>query len=233
MPPSVVSNINTQLVIFDCDGVVIDSEVISAKVLIDKLAALGASVDMAFVQKHFLGCQFSTVAAKVENLLSIVLPNEFEAQYREQLLIEFEDNLGLTNGIKTVLSQLNVPYCIATSSSVARTTKALAIVGLTDSFTECVFTASEVNYGKPAPDLFLHAAKSMGVMPEHCLVIEDSFFGVSAAIAANMAVIHYVGGGHILVSDGCEPHPVKQVYPMVPVLKHWHQFQQLMPNLIR
>ncbi|WP_371833636.1 HAD family hydrolase [Shewanella sp. H8] len=225
-------DIDTQLVIFDCDGVVIDSEVISANVLIEQLAVLGAKIDMAFVQKHFLGCQFATVAAKVHNLLSIILPVDFEAQYRKQLLLEFEQNLTVTSGIKEILTQLNVACCIATSSSLPRTTKALAVVGLTDVFPEHVFTASEVKNGKPAPDLFLHAAKSMGVAPEHCLVIEDSFFGVSAAIAANMPVIHYVGGGHIVDSMGSDLHPVSQAYPMVPVLNHWHHFKHLMPTLV-
>jgi len=226
-------DIDTQLVIFDCDGVVIDSEVISANVLIEQLAVLGAKIDMAFVQKYFLGCQFSTVAAKINSLLSIVLPEEFEVQYRKQLLVEFERNLTVTDGIKTILTQLNVPCCIATSSSLPRTTKALAVVGLTDVFAENVFTTSEVKNGKPAPDLFLHAAKSMGVAPEHCLVIEDSFFGVSAAIAANMPVIHYVGGGHIVDSMGSGIHPVSQAYPKVPVLSHWHHFGRLMPTLVR
>ncbi|MGX9461875.1 HAD family hydrolase [Shewanella sp. A14] len=224
---------NTQLVIFDCDGVVIDSEVLSANVLIEKLAAYGAHIGMPFVQQHFLGCQFATVAAKVNTLLSITLPNDFEAQYREQLLQVFEHNLTVTNGIISVLAQLAVPCCIATSSSLTRTTKALSVVGLTNTFNDNVFTASDVKNGKPAPDLFLHAAKSMGVAPEHCLVIEDSFFGVSAAIAANMPVIHYVGGGHIVDSMGNDLHPVSQAYPMVPVLHHWNQFKHLIPTLVR
>ena len=154
-------DIDTQLVIFDCDGVVIDSEVISANVLIEQLAVLGANIDMAFVQKHFLGCQFATVAAKVNRLLSIVLPVDFEAKYRKQLLLEFEQNLTVTNGIKQILSQLNVACCIATSSSLPRTTKALAVVGLTDVFAEHVFTASDVKNGKPAPDLILEEARGL------------------------------------------------------------------------
>ncbi len=224
-------NINTQLIIFDCDGVVIDSEVISAKVLIDKLALLGACIDMAFVQQHFLGCQFSTVADKVQRLLAITLPEQFEAEYRQQLLVEFENNLTVTDGIKSILADLKVPYCIATSSSLPRTTRALEVVGLTDVFGSNVFTASEVKRGKPAPDLFLHAAKSMGIEPQHCLVIEDSFFGVSAAVAARMQVIHYIGGGHIVDNVSDELHPVSQAYPEITVLSHWRHFNRLMPAL--
>jgi HAD superfamily hydrolase (TIGR01509 family) len=218
-----------KLVIFDCDGVVIDSEVISANVLIDKLAVLGAHIDMAFVQQHFLGCQFATVAAKINSLLNITLPPTFELQYREQLLLAFERDLTVTQGIKDVLTRLTVPFCIATSSSLPRTTKALAVVGLGDVFAGNVFTASEVVNGKPAPDLFLHAAKRMGVAPEECLVIEDSFFGVTAAVAANMPVIHYVGGGHINYHN----HPVTNVFPQVPVLNNWPDFAKLMPNIVR
>lgn len=221
--------LSPQLVIFDCDGVVIDSEVISANVLIDKLALLGADIDMAFVQQHFLGCQFATVAEKIKRLLSISLPDDFEHQYREQLLIAFEHDLTVTQGVKDVLARLDVPCCIATSSSLARTTKALSVVGLTDVFAGRVFTASDVKHGKPAPDLFLHAANCMGVAPEHCLVIEDSFFGVSAAVAAKMPVIHYVGGGHI----SAQAHPVATAYPQVPVLTHWNIFAHLVPNIMR
>lgn len=220
---------NPQLVIFDCDGVVIDSEVISANVLIDKLALLGAQIDMAFVQQHFLGCQFATVAAKINSLLSISIPADFEAQYREQLLQAFERDLTVTQGIKEVLAALKVPCCIATSSSLPRTTKALSVVGLTDVFADKVFTASDVSRGKPAPDLFLHAANRMGVAPEHCLVIEDSYFGVTAAIAANMPVIHYIGGGHISYHN----HPVATAYPQVPALTDWNDLTRLMPSIMR
>lgn len=218
-----------KLVIFDCDGVVIDSEVISANVLIDKLAVLGAQIDMAFVQQHFLGCQFATVAAKINSLLNITLPHAFELQYREQLLLTFERDLTVTRGIKEVLAALTVPFCIATSSSLPRTTKALAVVGLSDVFAGNVFTGSEVENGKPAPDLFLHAARRMGVAPEQCLVIEDSFFGVTAAVAANMPVIHYVGGGHISYHN----HPVAKTFPQVTALTDWQDFAQLMPSIMR
>ncbi|MGI2170949.1 HAD family hydrolase [Shewanella sp. MF05960] len=218
-----------KLVIFDCDGVVIDSEVISANVLIDKLAVLGAQIDMAFVQQHFLGCQFATVATKINSLLNITLPHAFELQYREQLLLAFERDLTVTNGIKEVLAALTVPFCIATSSSLPRTTKALAVVGLSDVFAGNVFTGSEVENGKPAPDLFLHAARRMGVAPEQCLVIEDSFFGVTAAVAANMPVIHYVGGGHISYHN----HPVAKTFPQVTALTDWQDFAQLMPSIMR
>ncbi|GGQ06727.1 HAD family hydrolase [Shewanella litoralis] len=218
-----------KLVIFDCDGVVIDSEVISANVLIDKLAVLGAQIDMAFVQQHFLGCQFATVAAKINSLLNITLPHAFELQYREQLLLAFERDLTVTRGIKEVLAALTVPFCIATSSSLPRTTKALSVVGLSDVFAGNVFTGSEVENGKPAPDLFLHAARRMGVAPEQCLVIEDSFFGVTAAVAANMPVIHYVGGGHISYHN----HPVAKTFPQVTALTDWQDFAQLMPSIMR
>lgn len=226
-------NTDTQLIIFDCDGVIIDSEVISAKVLIDKLAELGCTIDMAFVQEHFLGCQFTTVADKVKRLLSTSLPQHFEEEYRQQLLVEFEKNLTVTDGIKSVLSSLKVPYCIATSSSLPRTTRALEVVGLTEVLGSHIFTASQVKQGKPAPDLFLYAADAMGVKPQHCLVIEDSYFGVSAAITANMDVIHYVGGGHIIDRLDNELHRVSQVFPTVPVLSHWQNFDRLMPALVR
>ncbi len=237
-----------ELIIFDCDGVVIESEIISAQVLIEKLAEFGVDIDVAYVQQHFLGCNFASVKQKIKENLHTELPESFEEYYRSALLTEFERLLNLTDGFGQMLSTLSVPYCIATSSSAKRTAKALSVVGLTESFGSNIFTAEEVVNGKPAPDLFLHAAKSMGFTPEQCLVFEDSFFGVTAAIRAEMSVVHYKGGKHIsatadktasddnadkTASDDNAENSVAKQYPNVPVLNHWRDFASLPFNFCK
>jgi HAD superfamily hydrolase (TIGR01509 family) len=220
-------NTKIELVIFDCDGVVIDSEILSAQVLINMLVEKGVDIDRAYVQQHFLGCNFKTVSQKIANAFNVTLPESFEGDYREALLNEFETSLTTTDGISDVLKNLAVPICIATSSSPVRTAKALSVVSLSKYFSNTVFTSSEVKRGKPAPDLFLHAAKQMGVKPEHCLVIEDSKAGVSAAIDANMQVLHYSGGQHMQEAIN----HVHKAYPNVAHLTHWEQFFNTYPML--
>ena len=221
-------NANIELIIFDCDGVLIDSEIISATVLIEQLSTIGIEININYIQQHFLGCSFSSVKEKIHKAFNVKLHNNFENEYRIALLTAFESNLQTTKGIKTVLSQLSVPFCLATSSSPQRTEKALSLVGLTPFFKETVFTASEVKNGKPAPDLFLHAAKKMKVAPENCLVIEDSMAGVTAALSAGMQVIHYKGGLHM--SDAT--HAVSIQFPNVTVMQHWDTFITLQPALM-
>ncbi|WP_341205613.1 HAD family hydrolase [uncultured Psychrosphaera sp.] len=218
---------NIELVIFDCDGVVIDSEILSASVLIDMLAHLGIDIDPNYVQRHYLGCSFETVKQNIKDNFSKQLPQDFESRYRQTLVNEFETKLQTTDGIQDVLRQLSVPFCIATSSSPSRTEKALKSVQLHSSFSPNIFTREEVLNGKPAPDLFLHAAHKMGVTPENCLVIEDSKAGVQAAISAGMQVLHYSGGQHLQNNIN----HVHTHYPDVAVLAHWQLFFSAFPSL--
>jgi HAD superfamily hydrolase (TIGR01509 family) len=217
-------NKNIKLIIFDCDGVLIDSEIISATVLIEKLRELGVDIDIQYVQRHFLGYSFTSVREKVLGNLGVDLPKEFEAEYRAVLLERFRRELQATHGVKALLSALKLKFCLATSSGHERTREALRISGLAEFFTANVFTADEVKQGKPAPDLFLYAAKKMGVPPSECLVIEDSLAGVTAAVSAGMQVIHYTGGLHISGSIS----PVLEIFPQQPVLKHWKDLVELL-----
>ncbi|MBQ4833817.1 HAD family hydrolase [Pseudoalteromonas sp. MMG010] len=215
------------LVIFDCDGVVIDSEIVSAQVLINMLAPLNVNIDSAFVQQHFLGCNFKTVTQIIANDFNVQLSADFEKQYRDALVKEFLTQLKPTNGIEEVLSQLAVPFCIATSSSPERTEKALNTVNLATYFGSNVFTSSEVKHGKPAPDLFLHAANKMAISPENALVIEDSKAGVSAGLSANMQVLHYCGGLHLQKGVNHVP----SAFNELDVLAHWQEFFNVYPAL--
>lgn len=185
------------LIIFDCDGVIADSEVLSAEVLIDQLALLGIPVTFDEVRRDFVGRSFPTVAATIRARFDRPLPADFEATYRARLLDRFTQGLRPTPGIGAVLAALDRPACVATSSSPARVARTLDLLGLAGIFGPHVFTASQVAHGKPAPDLFLFAADWMGTPPDRCLVIEDSQPGLQAARAAGMRVLHYTGGAHL------------------------------------
>jgi len=185
------------LIIFDCDGVVLDSEIVSAEVLIELVAQQGISTDLQYVYRNCLGRSFPTVAKRLGQQFDIELGSDFEARYRENLFQRFETELREMHGIRQVLDDLRIPFCLATSSSPQRVKKSLALVGLSTYFEGRVFTASQVENGKPAPDLFLFAAAQMDVPIDRCLVVEDSVVGVQAGLAADMAVLRFVGGGHI------------------------------------
>ena len=185
------------LVIFDCDGVLVDSEHLSADVLIELAEHEGVHIDRTVVRDRFLGRSFPTVAQIIRDSYAVTLPADFETHYREQLLSRFEEELAVTPGLMPMLAQMTADACIATSSSPTRATRSLRIAGLAIIFEGKVFTASEVARGKPAPDLFLHVAERMNRDPSDCLVIEDSEPGIAAAKAAGMAALHYVGASHM------------------------------------
>lgn len=195
----------TDLVIFDCDGVLIDSEVISASMLIAELKGYGVTISLDFVSRNFLGRSYPTVLREVRERFGVALPDRFEADYRARLLAAFARDLRVMPGVADVIAGLALPYCLATSSSPERLAQSLDLTGLTPLFTGRAFTASRVANGKPAPDLFLLAAAEMGADPARCLVIEDSLIGVRAALAAGMEVWRFTGGSHLKGLDLSTP----------------------------
>lgn len=184
------------LIIFDCDGVLIDSEGLSGAVLIDALAEIGIAIDFDHFCTRMVGRSFPTVAAGLR-ARGCDLPEGFEGLYRSRLLSRFESDLAACEGIAAILDGLDRRFCVATSSSPTRARRSLELTGLADRVEGRLFTASEVAHGKPAPDLFLHAAARMGVAPARCLVIEDSLPGLEAARAAGMRMLRYTGGAHL------------------------------------
>jgi HAD superfamily hydrolase (TIGR01509 family) len=190
-----------ELVIFDCDGVLIDSEVISARMLVAELANYGVSVDLAYVARHFLGRSYPVVLDQIRHDFGVALTDGFEADYRARLLAAFDAELKIMPGVKSVIEALGVPYALATSSSPPRLAHTLALVGLSGHFEGRITTAAEVTQGKPAPDMFLLVAEKTGVDPTRCLVIEDSFPGVRAGLAAGMEVWRFTGGSHLAGLD--------------------------------
>ena len=185
------------LVIFDCDGVLIDSEIISARMLVQELAGLGVTIDQDYVALHFLGRSYPTVMDQIRREFGLDLPPEFEEQYRQRLLAAFERELKIMPHVQGILSQMALPWCVATSSSPKRVAQSLRLVGLAAVVGDRLFTSTMVSRGKPAPDLFLHAAAVMGADPARCLVIEDSLNGIRAARAAAMPCWRFTGGSHL------------------------------------
>jgi HAD superfamily hydrolase (TIGR01509 family) len=186
-----------QLIIFDCDGVLVDSEMLSAAVLMGMMQESGLPITWDMFCADFLGRSFASAAARTEKRFGTSLPEDFQKRYRSRLLQHMRGRLQAMPGVQAVLINLRTPYCLATSSSPERLAVTLEETALEPWFQGKKFTASEVQNGKPAPDLFLHAALQMGVPPEHCLVIEDSEMGMRGAIAAGMEVWHFAGGAHI------------------------------------
>ncbi|WP_372803128.1 HAD family hydrolase [Paracoccus seriniphilus] len=212
-----------ELVIFDCDGVIADSEVLSALVLIEQLAEIGIPVTFADVRRDFLGRSFPTVAQTIRDGFGTPLPDDFEARYRATLLERFEKDLVPTPGLRDLLERIDLPICVATSSSPPRVRRTLEILGLSECFGPHVFTASQVARGKPAPDLFLFAAHQMNSNPARTVVIEDSPPGIDAGLAAGMIVLHYTGGTHL--KD--VPHQRSDV----PAFDNWNEFEHLLGGI--
>ena len=186
------------LVIFDCDGVLIDSEIISAQMLVAELAKFGVQIDLDYVAIHFLGRSYPTVMNQIRVEFGLNLPPEFEDQYRQRLMAAFATDLKVMPHVQNVLARLDLPYCVATSSSPRRAETSLRLVGLGALTGPRLFTSTMVAKGKPAPDLFMHAMAAMGFYtPARCLVIEDSLNGIRAARAAGMRVWQFTGGSHL------------------------------------
>ncbi len=199
-PAQNLSGDRISLVIFDCDGVLIDSEMISTAVLVEMLRPLGVAIDQRHVLEHFVGHPYPVVADKIAALYGAPLPATFEVNYCAALLDRFARDLAAMPGIVPVLDQLAVPFCAATSSAPERARESLLVAGLAPYFGDRIYTVSMVQWPKPAPDLFLLAAQSMDVDPARCLVVEDSPLGIAAARAAGMRVWQFTGGGHVAMS---------------------------------
>jgi len=187
---------NIDLVIFDCDGVLIDSEPLSAAAFIAELQRQDIDIPQSLFFERMIGRSFEQAVTTIYEVSGKVPHDGFKDAFRSALLARFETSLQPIKGIEFLLQQLVTSVCVATSSDPVRAARSLALTGLDHYFGTHVFTASMVQNGKPAPDLFLHAAEQFSIKPERCLVIEDSGYGLMAAKAAGMQAWHFTGGGH-------------------------------------
>ena len=186
----------TELIIFDCDGVLVDSEPLSAKVAATALAEFGVHLDAQTRQKSFTGLTFAAAVAKVRSDFGVELPPAYAIRHAQLLEQMFRQELKPMAGVVQMLKSLRLPFCVGSNSSQARLAMTFEVTGLAHFFKGRIFSGEDVKEGKPAPDLFLHAAARCGVAPQNCLVIEDSPVGVVAAVKAGMPAIGFVGGGH-------------------------------------
>ncbi|MFE5796781.1 HAD family hydrolase [Streptomyces sp. NPDC056503] len=182
------------LVIFDCDGVLVDSERLYCRVDREVFAELGAEFTEAELVEHFVGSPHEIWTALVEERRGRPLEPGWQEPYRVRYETVLDAELTEVEGVTDVLDALAVPYCLASNGSHAEIRRNLTRTGLLDRFDGRIFSARDVARGKPAPDLFLHAAATAGVPPERCAVVEDSPYGVRAARAAGMRAYGYAGG---------------------------------------
>ena len=185
-----------EVVIFDCDGVLVDSEVIALAVTRRLLGEAGLSLTDEETRERFLGLRLDTVMRRVESELGAPLPKDFPDDLSREILGAFARELKGIEGVRQAVGGLVARVCVASSSAPERLRFALRVTGYETLFAPNIFSAAEVAQGKPSPDLFLFAARAMGAAPKDCLVIEDSVSGVAAARAAGMRVFGFVGASH-------------------------------------
>jgi HAD superfamily hydrolase (TIGR01509 family) len=195
-------------VIFDCDGVLVDSERISVRVGAAILAEHGWHLTEEDFAERFVGCSAEFFDEQITAHLGPELAHDWDRRHADRFHRAFEDELDAIHGVVELLTALaaeGIPTCVASNSDRGHVDHVLTVAGLHDHLDGRIFSAHEVAEGKPAPDLFLHAARTMGTDPDQCVVVEDSPFGVMAARAAGMRCYGYAGGltpAHRLTEHG-------------------------------
>jgi len=184
------------LVIFDCDGVLVDSEPISIAVLREMIRTAGHEIDEDVAYERFLGRSMASICASLAHDPGIEITPQQLGAMRERLNARFRSELKAIDGVAWALQTLPMTRCVASSSKPERIALSLTVTGLFPLLEPHIYSATMVENGKPAPDLFLHAAREMGFSPEACLVIEDSSAGVEAAKRAGMRVFAFTGATH-------------------------------------
>jgi len=189
---------NFELVIFDCDGVLIDSEIISSSANAEALTKAGYPITTEEVIQRYTGVPDTALYAEVEAKLGRPLPGRFDEDIKKLVFQKYRTELRSITGAREVLSSLTTKRCIASSSSPTKLALGLIETGLYELAYPHIYSANLVARGKPHPDIFEFAARAMKSAPGNCLVIEDSVAGVTAARAAGMACIGFSGGSHCM-----------------------------------
>lgn len=182
-----------QLIIFDCDGVLVDSERLSHQVLQGLLAEWGVHIGFEEAVHHFIGLSIPGCIARVGELLGRPTPEHFLSEFGARTRRAFEAHLQPVAGVRELLPRLALPFCVASNGNHAKVNFTLGHTGLAPLFAGRIFTADDVAHPKPAPDLFLHAAARLGAEPARTVVVEDTPTGIRAARAAGMRAIGFAG----------------------------------------
>jgi HAD superfamily hydrolase (TIGR01509 family) len=190
------------LVIFDCDGVLIDSEELVSRAHAEMLARCGYAITAEALQERFCGVSDADMLATIARERGRALPACYAAEVAARIARDYRTGLAPIPGIRAALARLTQPICVASSSLPAQLRLGLEVAGLLEFFDPHLFSAAMVAHGKPAPDLFLYAAARMGAAPRRCLVVEDSMAGVTAARAAGMTALGFCGGSHCRPGHG-------------------------------
>ena len=191
-----------ELVIFDCDGVLIDSESLVNRIHAELLAECGFAIGEAALLERFCGMSDKEMCAIIEREAGRQLPADYADRIAAAVAREYPRSLKAIDGAAAALAAIATPVCVASSSLPGQLRLGLAATGLAGYFGDNVFSAAMVARGKPAPDLFLHAAARMGAAPAQCIVVEDSLPGIAAAAAAGMTAIGFTGGSHCRPGHG-------------------------------
>jgi HAD superfamily hydrolase (TIGR01509 family) len=186
-----LDNGGPELIIFDCDGVLVDSERITARVFADMLGELGLAVTVQDIFDQFVGKSLDQCLGIVSRSFGRGVPPGFVEEYRTRSGLALHSEVKPVAGIEAVLAAMRVPFCVASNGTHDKMRTTLGATGLLDQFSGKMFSVTDVARGKPCPDLFLHAAARFGVPPSKCAVIEDTPTGVSAGVAAGMTVYGY------------------------------------------
>jgi HAD superfamily hydrolase (TIGR01509 family) len=184
-----------ELLIFDCDGVLVVSEPVASRIFSEYLHSLDIHLTPEYVTQRCVGRSLSSCKALLQ-ADGLTLPDTFTDDVRERTLAALSHDLDPISGIHTVLDGISLPVCVASSGRPVKIIQSLGLTNLSQYFGDNIFSADQVENPKPAPDLFLHAAKTMGASPGNTMVIEDSHVGVQAGLAAGMRVVGFTGGGH-------------------------------------
>ncbi|RKP49135.1 HAD family hydrolase [Trinickia fusca] len=183
--------------ICDCDGVLVDSEVIADRVLVQSLVDAFPGIDFEVAAKAAFGQQISAFLADLETRFGIDIPDDFLATVERNIDAELKRSLAPITGVRDALGRVPLPAAVVSNSGLARVAASLRRAGLTDLFGPRLFSAEQVRRPKPHPDVYLHAAQQLGVEPSRCIVVEDSVTGLNAARAAGMKTIAFVGASHV------------------------------------
>ena len=181
------------LVIFDCDGVLVDSELPANRTFRLMLAEQGLELSLAETVGLLKGLSLPACGALLKERFGLVLPDDFFERLQQRTYQAFQDELNAVPGVQDAVEGLALPFCVASSGAIEKMHFTLGLTGLLELFRDRMFSAEQVARGKPFPDLFLHAAAQMGHSPDACVVIEDSLPGVKAAQAAGMTVLGFAG----------------------------------------
>ena len=172
---------NIKCVIFDCDGVLVDSETIGNKVLISMAKEFGFEMTTEDAYKNFNGRRLKDCFQQIEKITTQKLPDSFESEYRRKSFETFKKELQPMKGVESFIENLNIPFCVASSGPIEKIILTLTTTGLIDKFENKIFSSYQINSWKPEPEIFLFAAKEMGFPINECIVIEDSKAGVISA----------------------------------------------------